>query len=73
MVSFIRLHFLIFLMPGVVLTVTASIQLFASVGSAVLFNEIYHPETKVNGHHYNPGIIFWISAGCWAVIIPLIM
>lgn len=58
---------------GSVLTITASIQLLASIGSTVLFNEVYHPQAEVNGHHINAGIVFWITAGFWAVAIPLVL
>ena len=47
--------------------------MLASAGSTVLFNKAYHPEAEVNGHHYNAGIVFWITAGLWAAVIPLIM
>ena len=58
---------------GAILTITASIQMFASVGSTILFNKVYHPEAEVNGHHYNAGIVFWITAGLWAAVVPLVM
>ncbi|XP_019849081.1 PREDICTED: hippocampus abundant transcript 1 protein-like isoform X2 [Amphimedon queenslandica] len=58
---------------GAVQTLATSLQLLTSVGSTVLFNKVYHPEAEVNGHHYNAGIVFWITAGFWAALIPLIL
>lgn len=45
----------------------------SSSGASILFNEVYHPEAVVNGRHINAGVIFWVSAGIWALNIPLVM
>ena len=45
----------------------------SSSGASILFNEVYHPEAVVNGHNINAGVIFWISAGIWALNIPLVV
>ena len=58
---------------GSVLTISSAIEAFSSSGSSILFNEVYHPEAVVNGHNINAGVIFWISAGIWALNIPLVL
>ena len=58
---------------GSVLTLSSAFECITSSGSSVLFNEVYHPEAVINGHNINAGVIFWISAGIWALNIPLVM
>ena len=45
----------------------------ASVGASILFNKVYHPQSVVNGHTVHAGIVFWIAAGIWIAIVPLIL
>jgi PCFT/HCP family folate transporter-like MFS transporter 1/3 len=58
---------------GSVLSVTASIQMLASVCSTIAFNELYRPQIKIKGTSLDPSIVFWITAGVWGAIIPLSM
>ena len=58
---------------GAVLTITSALQSLASVGASILFNKTYHPQSVVNGHAVNAGIVFWISAGIWIAIVPFIL
>lgn len=47
--------------------------MLASIGSSVLFNEVYHPQAVVNGHSVSAAVAFWITAGFWAGAIPLVL
>ena len=58
---------------GAILTITSALQSLASVGASILFNKVYHPQSVVNGHTVHAGIVFWIAAGIWIAIVPLIM
>uniref|UniRef100_A0A1X7VW36 Major facilitator superfamily (MFS) profile domain-containing protein n=1 Tax=Amphimedon queenslandica TaxID=400682 RepID=A0A1X7VW36_AMPQE len=58
---------------GSVLTLASALEAVSSSGASILFNEVYHPEAVVNGHNINAGVIFWVSAGIWALNIPLII
>ncbi|XP_019850555.1 PREDICTED: uncharacterized protein LOC109581154 [Amphimedon queenslandica] len=58
---------------GSVLTLVSALEAVSSSGASILFNEVYHPEAVVNGHNINAGVIFWVSAGIWAINIPLVM
>ena len=69
----INIVILIVIIIGAILTITSALQSLASVGASILFNKVYHPQSVVNGHTVNAGIVFWIAAGIWVAVIPLIM
>ena len=58
---------------GTIFSITASLQMIAAIGSTVLFNEVYHPQAVINGYTVNSGVVFYITAGIWALAIPLVL
>ena len=58
---------------GAVFTITTSVQIVAVMISTVVLNSLYRPESLINGHIVDTGIVFWIMAGFWALSIPLIV
>ncbi|XP_019849085.1 PREDICTED: hippocampus abundant transcript-like protein 1 [Amphimedon queenslandica] len=58
---------------GAVFSITASLQTLISIGSTVLYNEVYHPQANIKGHTYHAGTMFWIAAGFWGATIPILL
>ena len=58
---------------GAVFVITGSVQTAALLCSTVVLNIVYRPETIIEGHVVNARIVFWITAGIWALSLPLIV
>lgn len=58
---------------GAAFSVIAAFQLLGTILATVLYNQLYTPQTTMGDHLRSPKLVYWVSAGLWAVAMILTM